>query len=163
MTRLAPGEEAPDFTAAAQGGQRIRLREFRGQWVILYFYPKDRTYGCTREACSFRDEHAAFRAEGAAVIGVSRDSVESHDEFAAQHNLPFPLIADRGSTILDAYSARAWYGWSKRVTYLIDPSGRIAKRYAHVNPAGHAAQILQDIRRLKLERNTHVPIQTKGV
>ncbi|MBI2078396.1 MAG: peroxiredoxin [Euryarchaeota archaeon] len=160
MKLLDVGEMAPDFDAPVQDGSHLRLRDLRGRWVVLYFYPKDRTYGCTREACGFRDDHAELRAEGAEVVGVSRDDAGSHADFARRHELGFPLVADPDSKILEAYRALAWYGWARRVTYLIDPAGRIAKAYAHVNPLDHSRRVVADLRALKQESNKPVPIGT---
>lgn len=154
------GDPAPDLAGPTQDGSKVQLRDLRGKWVVLYFYPKDGTYGCTKEACAFRDDSHDLRAEGAEVLGVSRDDARSHAAFAARHHLPFRLVADPDSRILDSYGARAWYGWARRITYLIDPAGRIAKVYRRVNPIGHSGRVLADLRRLKQESNKPALIGT---
>jgi thioredoxin-dependent peroxiredoxin len=147
---LAEDAPAPAFEGLDQDGVPIRLADFRGRWLVLYFYPKDDTPGCDVEACSFRDHFADLRRVGAEVVGVSSDSVASHRDFAAKRRLPFRLVADPEKRILDAYNARSIFG----VTYLIDPSGRIRKTYPFIHPKRHAATILEDLR--KIARNDGV-------
>jgi len=150
--RLQPGDPAPAFTAATNGGGRVSLADFRGQHVILYFYPRDHTPGCTREACAFRDSFAAFQKHGAAVLGVSVDSTKSHDSFVAKHRLPFPLIADVDRRIVRAYGVwgrktlmgRTYQG-TRRITFLIAPDGRIRKIWTHVRPEEHAREVLAEL------------------
>jgi peroxiredoxin Q/BCP len=146
-------KQAKDFTLKDQTGAEHSLKDYRGKWVILYFYPKDETAGCTAEACSFRDSHQALLASGAVVIGVSKDSVESHAKFAAHHKLPFTLLSDPEKEVIKAYGA-----WGKgfmgivgtmRQTYIINPSGEIVKEYPKVTPAQHATQIIKDLQELK--------------
>lgn len=143
------GADAPAFNLPDQHGRQVSLESLRGSWVVLYFYPKDDTPGCTREACSFRDSHAAIRSAGATVLGVSADSAESHAGFAAKHELPFQLLADSGNTVAFAYGAwgeKNMYGKVTRgiirSTFIIDPSGKVAKRWARVKSDGHGAQVL---------------------
>jgi peroxiredoxin Q/BCP len=126
MAAIGVGDAAPDFTLPAQDGTSVTLSSFRGEKVVvLYFYPKDETAGCTREACAFRDSHDAFAEAGAQVIGVSADSVASHDRFAKKHGLPFTLVADAGNTVRDAYGVpKSLFGLLPgRVTYVIDRDG----------------------------------------
>jgi len=147
--KLKEGDLAPNFTARTNGGGKVSLSEFRGKNVILYFYPRDNTPGCTKEACAFRDESAAFKKKGAVVLGVSTDSAKSHDRFAAAYKLPFTLVADEDKKIVRAYGA--WgqkkfmgrtYAGTYRVTFLIGPDGRIRKIWPAVKPAEHAKEIL---------------------
>jgi peroxiredoxin Q/BCP len=140
---IAVGERAPAFTAPDQTGQERQLAEFRGQPVVLYFYPKDATPGCTREACAFRDAWDRLQATGAVVLGVSTDSVASHAAFAEEHRLPFPLLADPGGERVCApYGASRNGGFARRVTYLIDAEGIIRQVYPNVDPGVHANEVL---------------------
>lgn len=129
---------APDFTLLDQNNQPHSLQDYRGKWVILYFYPKDDTPGCTTEACNFRDSLRELQKLGLVVLGVSKDSVASHGKFAAKYQLNFPLLSDPDHQVIEQYQA------SSRTTYLIDPQGYIAKVYPKVNPTQHAAEILAD-------------------
>ena len=147
--KLKVGDPAPPFTAATSGGGRLSLADFKGQNVILYFYPKDDTPGCTKEACAFRDEFAAFKQKGAVVLGVSVDSVKSHDKFVAKHKLPFTLLADEDKAIATAYGVwgekvfmgRKYLG-THRVTFLIGGDGRIRNVWPEVKPSDHAKEVL---------------------
>jgi peroxiredoxin Q/BCP len=126
MAAIGVGDVAPDFTLPAQDGTSVTLSSYRGEKVVvLYFYPKDETAGCTREACAFRDSHDAFAEAGAQVIGVSSDSVASHDRFAKKHGLPFTLVADADNTVRDAFGVpKSLFGLLPgRVTYVIDRDG----------------------------------------
>ena len=143
---------APDFRAETDGGRRIRLSDYRGQKVILYFYPKDSTPGCMLEACSFRSMHSRFMARNAVILGVSGDSPESHERFKARHNLPFPLLCDSNRTIAAAYGA--WrkkkllgigFMWPARTTFVIDEEGKIEAVYYNVNVVGHASRVLEGL------------------
>ena len=142
------GTKAPEFTASDQNNQVHNLADYLGRWVLLYFYPKDDTPGCTAEACSLRDKYADFDNVKAVVLGVSGDSVKSHEKFAVKYSLPFPLLADEDKKIIKAYQAD---GLFRRVSYLIDPLGNIAKAYDKVKPAEHAAEVLNDLE--KYENN----------
>lgn len=149
----AVGAPAPPFELPDQSGKVRTLAEFRGQWVVLYFYPKDDTPGCTQEACAFRDDVRTLTALGAQVVGVSVDDTASHAEFAAKHQLPFPLLADRGGAVATRYGSLRNLGvirFAKRHTFLIDPQGRVAKQYLDVDPARHSQEIIDDLRRLKV-------------
>jgi len=152
MKLLQTGDAAPDFTAADQDGNDVSLKDFRGRKVVLYFYPKDDTPGCTKEACSFRDGWAAFRRKKIAVLGVSADDEKRHKKFAQKYGLPFPLLADTDRRILKAYKVwgeKSLYGRKymgiHRVTYLIDERGKIAAVWPKVKPDGHAEEILDGI------------------
>ncbi len=144
---LAVGTKAPDFSAPDQAGKAHNLSDYKGRWVLLYFYPKDFTSGCTTEACTIRDNFDGFKKIDAVVLGVSNDSVESHAGFAAEHKLPFTILSDADKKIIDAYQASGL--WTKRISYLIDPEGTIAKAYGNVNPGVHAAEVLKDLNELK--------------
>lgn len=139
------GDLAPDFTAVAHTGQRVHLADLRGKVVVLYFYPKDGTPGCTTEAQQFSASYAEFEARGAVVLGVSTDSGESHRSFAEEHTLPFLLLSDEDRSLAKAYGVGGFLGMSKRVTILIAEDGKIARIYPSVNPDEHAAEILRDI------------------
>jgi peroxiredoxin Q/BCP len=145
---LVEGQPAPDFELPDQAGLLHSIEDYRGQWVALYFYPKDDTPGCTTEACEFRDNIFAFRDLNCQILGVSLDDEESHRDFAEKYGLPFPLLADTNGTTADAYGVKAkMYGMTlaKRQTFLIDPEGRIAKHYDTVDPETHSAELLADL------------------
>jgi thioredoxin-dependent peroxiredoxin len=147
--KLQVGDPAPAFTAASSGGGKISLADYKGKSVVLYFYPRDDTPGCTKEACAFRDGFAAFKKRGAVVLGVSPDSVKSHDKFTEKFKLPFPLLADDDKKIVTAYGVwgekvfmgRKYLG-VHRVTFLIGPDGRIQQIWPMVKPDEHAAEVL---------------------
>jgi peroxiredoxin Q/BCP len=150
------GTKAPVWQAADQEGKMRASKDYLGKWVILYFYPKDDTPGCTKEACSFRDGFAQFRRAGIEVIGVSVDSVKKHAKFVEKYSLPFTLLADEDKKIVEAYGVwgqkkfmgREYMG-TNRVSYLIDPVGKIAKVYENVKPDAHADEVLADVKSLK--------------
>ena len=153
----AVGEMAPEFELPDQDGQLHSLEDYRDQWVVLYFYPKDETPGCTTEACEFRDNIFAFRKINAQILGISLDDVESHQKFAENHGLPFPLLADTDATTSEVYGVKTkMFGMTvaKRQTFLIDPKGEIVKHYAEVNPEGHSLQVLADLRELGAVEST---------
>ena len=142
-------DPAPDFTLLADDGETVTLSSFRGRKVVLYFYPKDDTPGCTKEACSFRDDYSLFLAKGAVVIGVSPDEGESHRKFRAKFGLPFYLLSDPTHEVAEAYGAwgeKTIYGRTTvgilRSTFVIDEQGQIARIYRNVHPAGHAQEVL---------------------
>ena len=150
--QLKVGALAPAFSLMDQNGQLRTLDEFKGRWLVLYFYPKDNTPGCTKEACRFRDEHSALQKMGAQVVGVSVDSSAAHAGFASQHRLPFPLLADSQGEVAQAYGALlnlAFFKLAKRHTYLIDPAGQVAKMYLSVDPNTHAQTVLKALQALK--------------
>lgn len=138
-----PGAQAPEFTLAAQDGKPVSLKEYRGKWVVLYFYPKDFTGGCTLEARGFEKNRKGFAAAKAVVLGVSVDTAESHKDFCAKEGLGFKLLSDAKSEVSTAYgSMMADRPLSARNTFLIGPDGTIATRWLKVNPAGHAEEVL---------------------
>lgn len=148
--------KAPDFEAQDQEGKRHKLSTYLGKWIILYFYPKDNTPGCTKEACNFRDNYHQLQNRGVVILGVSKDSGQSHAKFAQKHNLNFPLLVDTDKKIIQSYSAwgvkifmgREFEG-TKRMTYLINPKGKIAKVYEKVNPLFHCKEIIEDLEKFK--------------
>ncbi len=150
------GDIAPNFQAYDDGGNPFELAQLHGRWVVLYFYPKDNTPGCTREACSFRDAWAGFERLGAEVIGVSPDSVASHARFKQRYGLPFRLISDPGGTIAQRYGVwkeRVLYGRRsmgvERTTFVIDPEGVVRAVFPKVRVDGHAEEVLQTVERLQ--------------
>ena len=148
---ISAGQPAPDFELPDQSGKLHSIEDYRGQWVALYFYPKDDTPGCTTEACEFRDNVFAFRNLNCQILGVSLDDESSHREFAEKYSLPFPLLADTQGTASDAYGVKTkMMGMTvaKRQTFLIDPEGHIAKHYANVDPETHSAELLVDLEAL---------------
>ena len=145
------GETAPAFTLADQHGQLRQLESFRGKWLVLYFYPKDDTPGCTKEACHFRDDLQQLEKLGAVIAGVSVDNTQSHINFAQKYQLPYALLADEKGEVAEKYGVLnkiASIRWAKRVTYLIAPDGTIAKVYESVEPSRHSQEIIQDLKRL---------------
>ena len=143
---LKTGIKAPEFVAFDQNNIEHKLSDYLGRWVLLYFYPRDNTPGCTVEACSLRDNYSSFKKIDALVLGVSTNSVASHDKFAQKFDLPFTLLADTDKKIVSAYEAG---GLFKRVSYLINPEGMIARVYEKVKPAEHAEEVLRDLAILK--------------
>jgi peroxiredoxin Q/BCP len=139
------GKVAPDFTATAQDGSSVHLAALRGRPVVVYFYPKDETPGCTHEACAFRDSWQALAATGAALVGVSADTLDSHKAFAAHYQLPFLLVSDPDGTIGQRYDV-PFHGMHQRQTFVIGPDGVIKKAYRHVDVGAHAAEILADLK-----------------
>ena len=143
---LAVGSPAPDFTAVAHDGQKVQLAKLKGRYVVLYFYPKDDTPGCTKEACDFRDSWAKLQKMGVAVFGVSTQDNESHKAFAEKYHLPFPLLPDDKREIAGKYKVPVTFGMARRITYLIGKNGKIEHVWPSVNPVGHAGEILAQIR-----------------
>ena len=143
---LEPGSKAPDFSGVDQDGKPVRLSDFAGRPVVLYFYPADMTTGCTMEACAFRDEQDRFQEAGAVVLGVSVQDAASHREFRTKHSLNFPLIADPTKEICRAYSALGLLGEAKRVTYVIGADGTIVDAFKSINPKPHVARALAVVR-----------------
>ena len=142
------GQQAPAFDLPDQAGKRHTLGDFAGKWLVLYFYPKDDTPGCTKQACSFRDDLSHLEKLGAKVVGVSVDDTRSHAKFTQKYNLPFPLLADSDGAVAARYGALTNLGlvkFAKRYTFLIDPTGRIAKTYLSVDTSRHSQQIIDDL------------------
>lgn len=154
-TTLTVGADAPDFEVPTDSGDRVRLSSLRGEWVVLYWYPKDDTPGCTMEACDIRDNWQLLSGE-AKVFGISPDSVQSHVKFKEKHSLPFSLLADDGHAVSEAYGVwgpktfmgREYMGVD-RTTFIIGPDGKIARIMENVKPAGHALEIAQALKDLK--------------
>ena len=142
------GSSAPSFSLHDQNGKIHSLDDYRGKWVVLYFYPKDDTPGCTQEACSFRDDLHALTAMGAQILGVSVDDTDSHRKFAEKYHLPFPLLADNKGEVANSYGALTNLGvirLAKRYTFLINPDGEIARIYLSVDTSRHSKQIIEDL------------------
>ena len=145
------GKPAPDFNLPDQNGKLHTLQEYRGKWLVLYFYPKDDTPGCTQEACAFRDDLSRITGLGAQVVGVSVDDTGSHAEFAKKYHLPFPLLADKTTGTAARYGALMdlWMiKFARRYTFLIDPQGNISKVYLSVETSRHSKQIIADLEKL---------------
>lgn len=149
---LSRGQPAPDFKLADQNGQMHSLADFKGQWLALYFYPKDDTPGCTRQACAFQDDFQQLKMLDAEVIGISVDSISSHHDFAHKFGLQFPLLADTTAQVSARYHSLINLGilkFAQRNTFLIDPFGKIAKVYLSVSAAHNSSQIVADLKQLK--------------
>ncbi|MDG1461964.1 MAG: peroxiredoxin [Gammaproteobacteria bacterium] len=149
---LEEGQVAPDFRLQDQNGEWHSLEQYRGQWVTLYFYPKDDTPGCTKEACGFRDNIFAFDELNAVVIGVSLDDVSSHAEFAEKYSLPFAILADSEKSVAKSYGVYAnivGFEMAKRESFIIGPDGKVAKHYKKVNPERHSTEVLEELKSLQ--------------
>ena len=147
-TSLQVGQTAPAFRLQDQAGHWRSPADYHGHWLVLYFYPKDFTPGCTTEVCTFRDDIAKLRKAGARVVGISLDDVKSHAEFARKYHVPFPLLSDADTTVAAAYGVLASRGdshYARRTTFLIDPQGKVAKVYEDVDPEKNSAQVLADL------------------
>ena len=146
------GEVAPTFHLQDQNGHWRAPADFPGQWLVVYFYPKDFTPGCTAEVCTFRDDVAKLRRVGAEVVGVSLDDVKSHAGFAAKYHVPFPLLADADRKVATSYGVLTEHlgmHYAKRTTFLIDPQGKVAKVYVDVDPEKNSGQVMSDLATLK--------------
>lgn len=149
--QVVVGQPAPEFELPDQDGQLHSLEDYRDRWVVLYFYPKDDTPGCTTEACEFRDNIFAFQKLNVQILGVSLDDVASHKRFAEKYDLPFPLLADPEGTSAEAYGVKTKFAGmtlAKRQTFIIDPDGILAKHYEKVKPATHSAEVLAELEAL---------------
>lgn len=149
--------KAPDFSLKDMDGDVHSLKDYAGKWLVLYFYPKDDTPGCTTEACSMRDARDDITALGAQVVGISKDDASSHDKFKTKYNLNFTLLSDSDRVAMDAYGA-----WGKKMfgkegvlrkTFLIDPNGMVQKVYGRVTPLGHGEQVIDDLKKLQVSTN----------
>jgi peroxiredoxin Q/BCP len=153
MSTPTPGSKAPSFALRSDAGEIVRLADFRGKKVVVYFYPADDTEGCTVEACEFRDRWAAVRKAGATVLGVSPDGVASHGKFRKKYALPFPLLVDEDHAVAAKYGVwgeksmfgRKYFG-VRRTTFVIDEAGRVERVFERVRPRGHAAEVLEALR-----------------
>jgi thioredoxin-dependent peroxiredoxin len=151
---MKPGDKAPDFMLQDQSGQAHSLTDYRGHWVVLYFYPKDDTPGCTAEACALRDEEKQFKNMEVAVLGVSTDSQSSHLKFAEKYQLGFPILSDSEGRVAKAYGSlfNLWpFRVAKRHTFIIDPEGKIAAINRRVKPKKHSSFVIQELRSLMHE------------
>jgi peroxiredoxin Q/BCP len=152
---LEVGQVAPDFVLPDQDGKTRQLADWRGKWLVLYFYPKNDTPGCTTEACNFRDDWLILQELGAAVVGLSVDTSASHAAFAQKYKLPFPLLADAQGEVAARYGALSdwWlYKFAKRQTFIVNPQGRIARIYRSVDSDKHSAEIVADLKQLRQAR-----------
>jgi len=148
---LTPGDAAPEFRLQDQNGKWHALADYRGSWIVLYFYPKDDTPGCTKEACAFRDNIFAFEELGATILGVSLDDVASHEAFAEKYSLPFSLLSDADAGTATDYGVLkkiVGFRFARRESFIIDPDGNIAVRYAKVDAANHSKEVLVDLEQL---------------
>jgi thioredoxin-dependent peroxiredoxin len=151
-TQPAAGTAAPDFSLTTSDGSQVSLKDFKGKWIVLYFYPKDMTSGCTMEAKNFQRDLTQFEKSGAVILGVSVDSTDSHKEFCTKEGLTFKLLADPGGKVSAQYGSTMDYKgttMAARNTFLINPEGKIAKVYTGVKPAEHSEQVLKDLGDLK--------------
>jgi len=153
---LEVGTKAPDFTLPDQKGTEHKLSDYKGKWIILYFYPKDMTPGCTQEACNFRDEFSEFKKLNTVILGVSKDNISRHQKFAEKYELPFTLLSDEKGTVCEDYGIwqeKSMYGKKfmgiVRATYIINPDGEIAKVYPKVKVKDHDAELLEDLKSLQ--------------
>ena len=152
QTQPAAGNAAPDFSLTTSDGSQVSLKDFKGKWVVLYFYPKDMTSGCTMEAKNFQRDLTQYDKTGAVILGVSVDNPDSHKEFCAKEGLTFKLLADPGGKVSAQYGSTMDYKgatMAARNTFLISPEGKIAKVYTGVKPAEHSEQVLKDLTELK--------------
>lgn len=152
---LTVGDVAPDFELPDAEGNIVKLSALRGQWVVLYFYPRDNTPGCTKEACGFRDAYSDYQGQNIVVLGVSTDDAKSHTKFITKYDLPFPLLVDTEAEVAtqyDSYGLKKFMGKEymgiSRSTFLINPEGKLAKIYRKVKPEPHASEVLADIAEL---------------
>jgi thioredoxin-dependent peroxiredoxin len=148
---LAPGESAPEFTAKNQDGKQVRLADFKGSPLLIFFYPKDDTPGCTKEACLLRDEYSKFKKLGAAILGVSRQDEKSHAAFRDKFHLPFDLLADTDGKIAKQFGIGSMpvVGFYKRQSILLDGNGKVVRFYDAVDPSKHAHEVLEDLKKLQ--------------
>jgi peroxiredoxin Q/BCP len=148
-TILKEGDKAPDFLLPSQDGNPLRLSDLRGKNVVLYFYPKDDTPGCTKEACSFRDDLSRFKDLKTEILGVSTDNVKSHKEFQQKYGLNFRLLADPHKKVTKLYGVKTWLGLAERVTFAIDRDGAIQKIFPHVDVSHHSEELVEFVRELE--------------
>jgi thioredoxin-dependent peroxiredoxin len=155
LLAVTAGQQVPDFTMASSSGREVSLSDYRGKKVVLYFYPKDMTPGCTQESCDFRDYNPQIQAAGAVILGISPDDLKSHDKFIAKHSLPFELLSDpeqKVSTLFGVWKLKKMYGREymgiERSTFLIDEEGKLAREWRKVKVNGHAAEVLEAVKSL---------------
>jgi len=147
LLALSPGDLSPDFSAKNQDGKTIKLSNLKGHYVVIYFYPKDDTPGCTKEACSFRDEYQKIKDLNAVVLGVSRQDEKSHQAFKAKHKIPFDLLVDKDGSLAKSFGVGTMplIGFTKRQSILIGPNGKVVRFYESVDPSKHTHQVIEDI------------------
>ncbi|MBN2103252.1 peroxiredoxin [bacterium] len=151
-SQVVTGKAAPDFTLKDQQNKEYTLSDYHGQWILIYFYPKDDTPGCTAEACAFRDRYEAFQTAELKVFGISIDHLESHRQFAEKYNLPFSILADTTGEVTRVYGVKhPVLNMAKRQSFLIDPEGIIRKIYKNVTPAHHPEEIISDLKQFRGE------------
>ena len=143
------GQKAPDVTLPSQDGSNVSLKDFRGKWVVLYFYPKDNTPGCTIEAHNFQRDLSKYDEKNAVIVGVSVDTTESHLDFCAKQSLTFKLLADTDKKVVADYGSLSDRGFASRNTFLIDPNGKVAKVWTGVKPPGHSEEVLAALSELQ--------------
>lgn len=153
---LKIGQKALNFELKDQNGRLHKLQDYRSKWLVIYFYPKDNTPRCTKEACNFRDNIDVLRNMNTEILGISKDSITSHTNFTDRYNLPFPLLSDPKLGMIKEYGAwqkKSMFGKTffstSRITYIIDPKGKVSKIYPHVNPATHTKEILTDLKSIQ--------------
>jgi len=149
MEMLKEGDKVPDLQTTDQNGNTVRLSDFKEKTTVLYFYPRDDTPGCTKEACNFRDDIEKIKKMGAQIVGVSTDSEESHQKFVSKHNLNFTLLADKNKAISKAFGALKITGTAARISYIIGKDGTIKKVYPKVKPEEHSKQIIEDLKEVE--------------
>ena len=150
--QILPGDRARDFSLQDSQGRKHRLTDYRGRWLVMYFYPKDNTPGCTKEACRFRDQFRQFRDLNAEVIGISVDNAASHNRFSEKYQLPFPLLVDQQGQVASSYGALRSFGpfrHARRQTFIIDPLGNVALIYRRVRPGRHSQEVIKDLQMLQ--------------
>ncbi|HEY8280170.1 MAG TPA: peroxiredoxin [Bdellovibrionota bacterium] len=149
LVAMTPGSAAPNFSAKNQDGKEIHLADYKGKFVLIYFYPKDDTPGCTKEACDFRDRFTEVKKLNAVVLGVSRQDANSHKKFIAKHKLPFDLLVDGDGKIAEAFGVGTMpvIGFHKRQSILVGPDGKVVRFYESVTPEKHVAEVLEDIKK----------------
>jgi peroxiredoxin Q/BCP len=154
LMAIAPGTQAPEFSAKNQDEKAVKLSDFRGKFVLLFFYPKDNTSGCTKEACEFRDNYAALKKLNTVVLGVSRQGASSKKKFIAQHNLPYDLLIDHDGEIAKAFGVGLMpiIGLHKRMSVLVGPDGKVVRFYENVDPATHVPEVLEDVKKASLQK-----------
>ncbi len=139
-------KQAPNFTLLDEEGKEHTLSDYKGKFILVYFYPKDDTPGCTKEACTIRDVFGDFADLNIVVFGISNDSVESHEKFKEKYHLPFTLLSDPNKEVIELWNAKGPLGLTKRISYLVDPDGIVVKNYPNVSPATHAQEVLDDVK-----------------
>ncbi len=149
LMAVAAGTPAPDFNAKNQNGKDVKLSDFKGKFLLLFFYPKDDTPGCTMEACSFRDSHSELKKLNTVILGISRQNSESHKKFIAKHQLPFDLLIDEDGSLAKKFGVGTMpiVGFHQRKSVLIGPDGKVMKFYESVDPSRHTAEVIEDIKK----------------